>query len=80
MKIFIVLIVFLMELFCHGQNLVPNGNFEVGNYNGGSNPIEYYSGVYTENWWADLWNSSTHHRFDADMDSTCALDKFFLNL
>ena len=26
------------------ENLVPNGDFESGNYNGGSDPTNYYSG------------------------------------
>ena len=58
------------SFFTGAQNLVPNGNFEYGDYKGGSDPIEYYSGTYTGNWWADMTSSSTHDRFDESMKGT----------
>ncbi|AEA42124.1 T9SS type A sorting domain-containing protein [Fluviicola taffensis] len=70
MKKHIITITFLVALLCHSQNLVPNGNFEAGSYDGGSEPIEFYSGTYTGNWWSDLTSSSTHHRFDNSMQGT----------
>lgn len=70
MKKYIITLTFLVGLICHAQNLVPNGNFESGSYDGGSNPIDFYSGTYTGNWWSDLTNSSTHHRFDNSMQGT----------
>lgn len=31
------------------ENLIPNGNFESGNYHGGSDPTNYYSGGNNKN-------------------------------
>ncbi len=70
MKSLIISVTFFGSLLSHAQNLVPNGNFESFYYDGGSNPIDFYSGTYTGNWWADLTNSSTHHRFDNAMQGT----------
>ena len=44
MKVYLILaILSITQVFA--QNLVPNGGFESGNYNGGSDPTNYYSGV-----------------------------------
>ena len=63
MKKYILTITFLTVLFCDAQNLVPNGNFEGGSYNGGSAPIDYYS---DENQ-GFFNNTSTPLRFDSDV-------------
>ncbi len=44
----------------HAQNLIPNGDFELGNYNGGSDAIDYYSGVACY---------IGRDRFDSDIDN-----------
>lgn len=82
MKKYILIIISLTTFVVRAQNLVPNGNFEGNpqNYNGGTDPIAYYSGIYTGNWWADMTNSSTHDRFDASMQGTwyvAKADKIF---
>lgn len=75
MKKYILTITFLVVLFCRAQNLVPNGNFEGGTYNGGTSPIDYYS---DENQ-GFFNNSSTPLRFDEDInDWYCAkADKLY---
>ncbi|MDF3029361.1 MAG: hypothetical protein K0S23_3668 [Fluviicola sp.] len=75
MKKYILTITFLVVLLSHAQNLVPNGNFEGGTYNGGTAPIDYYS---DENQ-GFFNNSSTPLRFDDDIyDWYCAKsDKLF---
>jgi|GEM_PF-5418782 len=74
-----ILLFFFLQVFLSvlsQGNLVPNGNFEGGNYQGGSAPINYYSdesqGFFN--------NTSTPLRFDNDMQDTwyCAkADKLF---
>lgn len=70
MKKYIMIIICLTTIVVQAQNLVPNGNFESFYYDGGSNPIDFYSGTYTGNWWSDFTSSSTHHRFDNAMQGT----------
>jgi hypothetical protein len=64
MKYLILLKMFSCSLLIFAQNLVPNGGFEMGTYNGGSNPIGYYSATIYG------FNQSGPDRFDEDMDET----------
>jgi hypothetical protein len=75
MKKYIIIFICLTTIVAQAQNLVPNGNFESFYYDGGSNPIDFYSGTYTGNWWSDLTEASTHHRFDNAMQGLGKLQR-----
>ncbi|EDP96455.1 T9SS type A sorting domain-containing protein [Kordia algicida OT-1] len=53
-----LLVTLSFPLNTNAQNLIPNGDFELGNYNGGSDPTDYYSGVAC---------STGRGRFDGDL-------------
>ncbi|WP_298510445.1 T9SS type A sorting domain-containing protein [uncultured Kordia sp.] len=56
----IVLITLSFSPCANAQNLIPNGDFELGNYNGGTDPDAYYSQVGC---------TTGRARFDADLSN-----------
>lgn len=63
-KHYLYLLLFAL-FFCsftsvNAQNLIPNSDFELGNYNGGTDPTQYYSGVAC---------ITGRNRFDSDLSN-----------
>lgn len=69
--ILLIILLFTGSVYAQLVNYVPNGEFESGTYNGGSQPANYYSAL--------TGQSSSSQRFDKDVDNwyTAKADKLY---